>query len=73
MVNTCEPVQRPSWPQAKVADKLAPKGTEAGGGFNGAISWSTELPGRQQVPNPAQTSEAERGNPVSSPAREGEP
>ena len=38
--------------QAKVADKLEPKGTEAGGGFNGATSWSTALPGRQQVPNP---------------------
>ena len=59
--------------QAKVADKLEPKGTEAGGGFNGATSWSTALSGRQQVPNPAETSEAERGNPVSSPAREGEP
>jgi hypothetical protein len=35
--------------------------------------WSTALPGRQQVPNPAETSGAERGNPVSSPAREGEP
>ena len=30
--------------QAKVADKLEPKGTEAGGGFNGATSWSTALP-----------------------------
>lgn len=59
--------------QAKVADKLEPKGTEAGGGFNGATSWSTALPGRQQVPNPAKTSGAERGNPVPSPARAGEP
>jgi hypothetical protein len=73
MVNTCEPVQRPSWAQAKVADKIEPKGTGAGGGFNGATSWSTALPGRQRVPNPAQTSGAERGNPVSSPVREGEP
>ena len=56
-----------------MADKLKPKGTEAGGGFNGTTSWSTALPGRQQVPNPAQTSGAERGNLVSSPAREGEP
>ena len=56
-----------------MADKLEPKGTEAGGGFNGATSWSTALPGRQQVPNPVETSGAERGNPVSSPAREGEP
>jgi len=56
-----------------VADKLRPKGAEAGGGFNGATSWSTVLPGRQQVPNPAKTSEAARGNPVSSPARAGEP
>ena len=56
-----------------MADKLEPKGTEAGGGFNGATSWSIELPGRQQVPNPAQTSGAERGNPVSPPARAGEP
>ena len=52
-----------------MADKLEPKGTEAGGGFNGATSWSTALPGRQQVPNPAQTSGAERGNPVSSPVK----
>ena len=59
--------------QAKVADKLEPKGMEVGGGFNGAISWSTALPGRQQVPNPVETSGAERGNPVSFPAREGEP
>ncbi len=56
-----------------MADKLTPKGTGAGGGFNGATSWSTRFPGRQQVPNPAQTSGAERGNLVSSPAREGEP
>lgn len=56
-----------------MADKLKPKGMGAGGGFNGAASWSTWLLGRQQVPNPAQTSGAERGNPVSSPAREGEP
>jgi hypothetical protein len=56
-----------------VADKLEPKGMGAGGGFNGATSWSTALPGRQQVPNPAETSGAERGNPVSSPTREGEP
>jgi len=30
--------------QAKVADKLEPKGTEAGGGFNGATSWSESFP-----------------------------
>ena len=59
--------------RAKVADKLDQKVSEAGGGFNGATSWSIVLPGRQQVPNPAETSEAERGNPVSSPARAGEP
>ena len=59
--------------RAKVADKLEPKGTGAGGGFNVATSWSTVLPGRQQVPNPAETSGVERGNPVSLPAREGEP
>lgn len=46
-----------------MADKLEPKGTEAGGGFNGATSWSTALPGRQQVPNPAETSGAERETP----------
>ena len=31
------------------------------------------FPVDSSVPNPAQTSEAERGNPVSSPARAGEP
>src|SRR5215217_3115034 len=74
MVNTCEPAQRPSRSiKLKWLTSLSQKAWRREGGFNGATSWSTELPGRQQVPNPAQTSGAERGNPVSSPAREGEP
>jgi hypothetical protein len=43
--------------KARVADKLEPKGTEAGGEFNGATSWSTALPGRQQGPNPQRLQE----------------
>ena len=74
MVNTCEPAQRPSRAsKLKWLTSLSQKARRRVGGFNGATSWSTVLPGRQQVPNPAKTSEAERGNPVSSPARAGEP
>jgi hypothetical protein len=45
---------------------------EAGGGFNGATSWSTELPGRQQVPNPTDF-RSETWKPRISPVREREP
>ena len=45
MVNTCEPVHTTvNGRRAKVADKLRPKGEEAGDGFNGAISWSKCFP-----------------------------
>jgi hypothetical protein len=45
MVNTCEPAQRPSRRiKLKWLTSLSQKGTEAGGGFNGATSWSESFP-----------------------------
>ncbi len=44
MVNTCEPVQRPSLRTSQSGCQAWPKGTEAGGGFSGATSWSGRLP-----------------------------
>jgi len=55
-----------------VADKLEPKGTEAGDGFNGAVSWSGSFPVDSRYLTPHYF-ESGTWKPRISPGRESEP